>query len=178
MGEYADVIARLPLYQELRVRSAGRDGASDSDVDTLCGIVTGVADAVGPHLDQIRTTFSQYTEHDLRHSANVLDLIRRFVPAATRERLNAIELTVLNLAALLHDIGMYVTDEEKPQALDSDSFRDFGNRYGDRLKAIEKSRAAKALVTKPARPVSCMPCERKTSRIVLIAVLIDGQFLG
>ncbi|MHC4808001.1 MAG: hypothetical protein ACYTBX_17315, partial [Planctomycetota bacterium] len=72
MSRYAVHIQNLKLYKELE-NSFGRDGLNDSDVSILKGIVNNVAEHVGPRLDRIRLTFPEYTEHDIKHSRNIID---------------------------------------------------------------------------------------------------------
>jgi molecular chaperone HtpG len=93
---------------------------------------------------QIPVTFRQYTVHDIRHCRNVIARIGDILPPETREKLNALEITFLLLSALLHDVGMVVTDREKAETLVSESFRRFrAEGHADRNKAIEEARAAR-----------------------------------
>src|SRR3954469_21486011 len=111
MTYYADQIAALPLLDHLRV-SVGRDDLSRADVEQLAGMVLDVAETIGPLLKQIPLTFRQYTEHDIQPSRTLIFLMGKFIPASTLKRLNAVELAILKLSALLHDAGMFVTDAE------------------------------------------------------------------
>lgn len=138
MSQYASRVEDLLLFHEL-LKSSGRDGVSASDVRQLAGMVLGAAEVVGPLLKRIPLTFRQYTEHDIEHSRNVVELMGRFIPEVTREQLNAVELSMLILTALVHDIGMYVTDEEKVQTLDSEEFRSFIATRQDRAIAIREA---------------------------------------
>ncbi|HEX8693936.1 MAG TPA: hypothetical protein VF746_16050 [Longimicrobium sp.] len=141
MAHYADQIANLPLLNHLR-RSAGRDDISKAEVEQLVAMVLGAAETIGPLLKQIPQTFRQYTEHDIQHSRNLIDLMGRFIPVKTLKRLNAVELTILALSALLHDSGMYVSDAEKTAALVSDGYRRFEAGQGERAALLAKARAA------------------------------------
>src|SRR6185436_11968335 len=104
MAGFAEQIAALPLYQELD-RAAGRDSIPATDVAILKGLVNDVADIVGPVLAEIPRTFAQYTVHDIRHCRNVIARMGDTLPAETCQQLNALEITFLLLAALLHDAG-------------------------------------------------------------------------
>ncbi|HEX6370260.1 MAG TPA: hypothetical protein VF006_15175 [Longimicrobium sp.] len=141
MSQYASRIQDLLLFEELK-NSAGRDGVSGADVTQLTGMVLHAAEVAGPLLKRIPSTFHQYTEHDIEHCRNVIDLMGRFIPAATRQRLNALELSMLLLSALLHDVGMYVTDEEKAGVLASGEFRRFMATHQDRAIAIREAEDA------------------------------------
>jgi hypothetical protein len=135
MSQYADRIADLSLFTELRA-SAGRCNVSESEVQQLAGMVLGAAERAGPLLKRIPLTFRQYTEHDVEHSRNVAALMGRFIPHATLRELNAVELAILLLAALLHDLGMYVTDQEKAQVLASEEYGLFAASHSDRVAAM------------------------------------------
>ena len=142
MAEFAEQISDLKLYQELDL-AAGRDAIPASDVVKLKGLVNDVADTVGPLLGQILVTFRQYTVHDIPHCQNVIKLMGHIIPAETRGKLNALEITFLLLSALLHDAGMVVSDHEKKEALESVDFRRFrAEGHADRNKAIEKAQAS------------------------------------
>ncbi len=142
MAEFADLISKLPLYLELDL-AAGRDSIGDTDVARLKGLVNEVADIAGPAMAQIPVTFRQYTVHDIRHCGNVIARMGDILPGETREKLNALEITFLLLSALLHDIGMVVSDQEKNETLTSEDFRRFrAEVHADRNKALEEARAA------------------------------------
>ena len=141
MAHYADQIAHLPLLNTLR-GSAGRADVSPAEVELLAAMVSDTAETIGPLLARIPLTFRQYTEHDIRHSANLIRLMGRFIPAATLERLNAVELAILALAALLHDSGMFVTDTEKEAALASAEYRRFEAGQGERAALLVRTREA------------------------------------
>ncbi len=111
MGACASRIQSTGLFTELE-KSSRRGGIEADEVTQLQGLVLGVADLVGPHLDQIQQTFEQYTQHNLEHSRNVAEHMARIVPGATLAQLNALELSLLLLAALLHDVGMVVSTQE------------------------------------------------------------------
>jgi Histidine kinase-, DNA gyrase B-, and HSP90-like ATPase len=116
MGQFGEQIAALPLYELLL--SKGKKGSS-ADVMKLTGMVTDAADIAGPLLANIPVTFKQYTVHDVAHAANLIDLMGRFIPKKTQKAMSGVEVAVLMLSALLHDLGMYVTEEEKEEVLAS-----------------------------------------------------------
>jgi hypothetical protein len=138
MAQFAESITQLPIVEELK-SSAGRGQILQSDVDQLYGLVLAIADAAGPLLSRIPTTFAQYTEHDIGHCRNLLDLCGRFIPPATLKMLNALELTLLVSSILLHDFGMFVSEEEKLAALQSAEFGDYLGADLERHAAIERA---------------------------------------
>ncbi|HEY0602687.1 MAG TPA: hypothetical protein VGD58_07235, partial [Herpetosiphonaceae bacterium] len=140
MGQYADQIATLELVLQLK-KSAGRDNISQTEIDKLDGMVADAADTVGPLLKLIPQTFKQYTEHDIGHSRNILYLMGRFIPSATLEQLNGLELAILILSALLHDLGMFVSDEEKIATLQSREYSHFLAHHHDRVAAMNEARS-------------------------------------
>lgn len=141
MATYADLIFRLPLLNQLR-SSKGRDDVSAAEVDLLVAMVLNAAETLGPLLDRIPLTFRQYTRHDLRHSANIIRLMGKFIPSRTFKKLNAVELTMLALSAIVHDAGMFVSDGEKEQAVASPEFQRFTAGQGERMALLEKARTA------------------------------------
>jgi hypothetical protein len=143
MGQYAEIIGKQKLVKELS-RSAGRDGVEASDVTQLSGMVTAVADAVGPLLELIPRTFPQFTKHDIHHCCNVLELMGRMIPPGTMKQLNSIELAMLCVAALIHDVGMAVGDSEREKALASGEFLTFISHRPDRCDALRDAEAAGA----------------------------------
>ncbi len=138
MAEYAERLAKLSLFRELET-SAGRDDASRGFVRKLAGMVLDVADTVGPLLAQVPLTFAQYTSHDITHSCNVINLMGKFIPGKTRKRLNCVELTLLLLSGLLHDLGMVVTDAEKEEFLKSPAFETFRSTHLDQQQAVRRA---------------------------------------
>lgn len=140
VGQYADRLAHLELVRQLQ-QSAGRHDISATDIAALNGLIVEVADKAGPLLSRIPQTFRQYTEHDIGHCCNIIYLMGKFIPKATLERLNGLELAILLLAALLHDSGMVVSDEEKRLALRSEAYRQFLLGHHDRWSAVEEARA-------------------------------------
>jgi len=139
MAMYADIICKQPLYKHLD-KCVGRDELDGGDIDRLKGMVSDVADQIGPVLKLISETFSQYTEHDIRHSKNVIFLMWKLIPKRTRDSLSGLEVAMLLLAGLLHDVGMVVSLDEKSEALAGESFQRFRDEHPDRLKAIDAYR--------------------------------------
>jgi molecular chaperone HtpG len=138
MGIHAKLISDLKLVKELK-RSAGRDDIPEEEVEKLVAMVNDAADVAGPLLERIPATFKQYTEHNIRHCRNLIDLMGRFIPRDTLRRMNGLELSVLTLSALLHDFGMFVTEEEKREALESREFDSFLLGHHDRAAALEEA---------------------------------------
>jgi hypothetical protein len=141
MGTYSDPITKLSLYKEL-AKSAGRAEIDPGEVAALCGLVTTTAESVGPALGRIAETFKQYTVHDNRHSCNLIRLMDHFIPEVTKKKLNGLEIAFLILAALLHDTGMIVSDEERAKTLASEEFLRFRHRQMERVLAAETARTA------------------------------------
>lgn len=145
MIDYAAQLADLRLFTELK-NSAGRDGLTETDVMQLVGMVNHAAAVAGPLLALIPQTFRQYTDHDIGHCRNLIDLMGRFIPEETLRRLNGLELAVLLLSALLHDFGMFVKDEEraavKQAVLKSQEYGAFTAGHHARASAVEEARSA------------------------------------
>ncbi|HEX8019437.1 HD domain-containing protein [Mucilaginibacter sp.] len=85
------------------------DGFSNKLSSKIEIIVENVSDL----LERIPENMPEYTLHDPNHSAKIVDIIGKFLPVETLQHLNSIELTLIILAAYLHDIGMTSSKEEK-----------------------------------------------------------------
>lgn len=148
MGDYADRISSKRLFRAFRAQ-VGYDEVSEAQVRQLEALILDVADSIGPHLDRISATFWQYTNHDLLHLGNVADLVYDFLPKRGEAvdggvrpvHLNAVELTFLWLGIFLHDIGMYASDAEKEELLQSESYAKHLRLHADRVEAAAQARA-------------------------------------
>lgn len=151
MSLYREKVKQKPLFAEYE-NLANFEDISEADIDELKGLVLDIADTVGPHLDRVKLTFAQYTEHGLHHLLNIADNIYRFLPkrgadSSQHIALNALELTYLWCAILLHDVGMFVSDaNEKQSILDSESYQDFLRHTLDRQEAANQAEDARQTV--------------------------------
>jgi HD superfamily phosphodiesterase len=64
----------------------------------------------------------------------------RLIPKETLSKLNGLEIAILILSGLLHDVGMVVSNEEKQAALDSEEFVRVLAHNPDRQAAIAEAR--------------------------------------
>ena len=67
-------------------------------------------DVAKPILDQIVVRFPSYTNHNIVHSEKVLSICHYFIDDISN--LSEDERYILAVAAILHDIGMAVSDEQ------------------------------------------------------------------
>lgn len=145
MAEFAERLTGLLLVRLLEERASSatpQEGLPPSEVKKLIALVANTADAIGPQLARISSTFHQYTNHDFDHSCNLIRLMGQILPEEARKNLNALELTLLLLAAMLHDAGMVVSDAERAEAIASEGFKKFqSTRHADRLRAAEQADA-------------------------------------
>jgi HD superfamily phosphodiesterase len=139
MVDYSGLIADLKLVTQLK-KSAGRDAIHVTEIEKLVAMVNNSADTAGPLLERIPQTFKQYTDHNIGHCHNLIDLMGRFIPEQTLDSLNGLELAVLILSALLHDFGMFVTEQEKRKALKSEEYDSFLLSHHDRATAVLEAR--------------------------------------
>ena len=113
---YRDAIERNKLFGQLDKLTEFEE-VTKAEVTLLKGLVLDIADMVEPFMDRIGLTFKQYTKHDLQHLLNIAEHIHDFLPHQKKKRtaiqLNAVELTYLWLAILLHDVGMFVSDADE-----------------------------------------------------------------
>jgi len=153
---YREDIEKSKLFRQFE-KLADFEDVTKVEVQQLKGLVLDVADKVEPFMDAIQLTFKQYTKHDLTHLLNIAKHIHDFLPLQTSEEsvihLNAIELAYLWLAILLHDVGMFVSEDEEEQALlDSDAYKKHCGYHRDRLNAADE--AEKARKTVKARAIN------------------------
>ncbi|WP_167492613.1 HD domain-containing protein [Lysinibacillus tabacifolii] len=80
----------------------------DSD---FYSIIQNVYKEIESLLDQrIAYVFPKYTQHDTKHSKRIIEHMEKIVPNI--DELNDLEIAILLLSALLHDVGMAASDEE------------------------------------------------------------------
>lgn len=61
---------------------------------------------VSPLLARIVVTFPEFTDHDIKHSEEVISILGWLIPETLRKKLNAYEIYFLLSAAYFHDLGM------------------------------------------------------------------------
>ncbi|WP_254639532.1 ATP-binding protein [Cohnella sp. GbtcB17] len=93
-------------------------------------------------LSLIPSTFKEYTLHDIDHSIRMIDYMFQLMPNI--EELSELEITILIYSALLHDIGMYCSDDERNRITNNDysyselHFSSILHKYGgDETEAIK-----------------------------------------
>lgn len=77
--------------------------------------IDGVASNIEPVLNGISKHFNSYTLHDMNHSIRVLNMMCEIAGEENLNKLSDLELAMIIYVALLHDIGMFVFEEEKEQ---------------------------------------------------------------
>ncbi len=137
--KYREAIERNKLFRQFD-RLVEFEQVTKAEIEQLKGLVLDVTDKVEPFLDGIHLTFRQYTKHDLTHLLNVANHIHDILPRQSCEQftiaLNGIELAYLWLAILLHDVGMFVSEEEEEHALlNSADYKMHCSHHRDRLEA-------------------------------------------
>lgn len=84
-------------------------------------------------LNRIPANMPEYTNHDIKHSYEILNIISKILPQNVN--LNIVEIQILIYAVLLHDIGMVINNAEKEELLKSDEFikltREFDSSVSD-----------------------------------------------
>ena len=82
------------------------------DADFWVGDIQRVFTMISPLINEICVGFDNYTLHNIDHSLRVLHYMCEIAGDVTLNSLSNLELTMIILSALLHDIGMRVTREE------------------------------------------------------------------
>lgn len=91
-----------------------------------------VYDLVKDLLDQrIPVVFPNYTQHDINHSLRIMKYMAQLVPDL--ELLDELEIVLLVYSALLHDVGMAVSQSDI-DLIKSDNFKYFDIKYSTLLK--------------------------------------------
>lgn len=75
-------------------------------------------------LKEIPKTFSNYTLHDINHSIRVIDYMTKFIKKRFKA-FSELELAMIVYVGLLHDVGMFVSDNEYEQLIEK-----FGKQSG------------------------------------------------
>ncbi len=143
MNPYTELISNHELFK-LFDKLKGIDGITDAEIVQMKGLVLNIAEKVGPKMDNIKLTFKQYTDHSIIHLTNIATLIFKFLPQPKKGKqvlgLNALELTMLWTGILLHDVGMFVSEQEKQDTIKGEAYRRFKLRSKDRVEAADKAR--------------------------------------
>jgi len=105
-----------------------------------------VAQLAEPFLARISFTFRQFTQHDISHSFNLIALLGRMLPRDALESLNALELALAMMSAILHDSGMYLSDGEKQSILGSAAYQDHLAENSERITAAEAALSKRKVV--------------------------------
>lgn len=90
-------------------------------------------------LPQVINVFSNYTQHDVDHSIMITNYMYDFIDDITQ--MNDLEITMMIYSALLHDIGMVVTDEEIRRIKKDDS-NIIESKYSVVLQALKDDKLA------------------------------------
>ncbi len=85
-------------------------------------------------LPKINNIFDNYTEHGIDHSLRVLNYMSQLIHDISK--LSELDLTMIIYVALLHDIGMFVFDNEK-NSLNDASVNELGMKYSIVLKEYD-----------------------------------------
>ena len=85
---------------------------------------------ITPILEEISTTFVNYTSHNIDHSLNVLHYMCE-IAGDSIDKLNDLELLVIIYSAILHDVGMFVKDSEKQSFKESDDYNIYMKKNSD-----------------------------------------------
>lgn len=92
------------IYNHLKDKRANSLLSTIDDTYTICNDI----------LKEVPKFFSNYTFHDIQHSLRDIDYMTEFVKDDL-EQYSDLHLAMIILSGLLHDIGMFVSDEEKEE---------------------------------------------------------------
>lgn len=98
------MIKETKLYQELKSRNTEKSNYYINKIDFMCR-------ESAPFLERIVRVFRNYTKHDISHSRNVIEIMYELIEDNVND-LGELELTLLIMAAITHDLGMFATEEE------------------------------------------------------------------
>lgn len=86
-------------------------------------------DIVTNVLALIRRTFPHYTEHGRQHYLTLIQRMGQFLPPDLLRKLSAVEYFLLMASAMLHDVGMVVSEEELRAVEKRQDFVEFRSRF-------------------------------------------------
>ena len=84
---------------------------NNKDNTFYCANINNVAAYAQSFLSRIPAMFSNYTNHDIGHSARVADYMVDLLPQPL-DKYNDTELVIMLYSAIFHDIGMVVSETE------------------------------------------------------------------
>lgn len=114
-------VTETELFRRLVFRET-KDGFDGAQVSSRVNLVV---EEAWPVLQQVSRNFPLYTLHDPEHCYRVAQNMHHLIPQPTLENLNAVELSVLLLAAYLHDIGMASSQTEFYEWLKSPTYEEY-----------------------------------------------------
>ena len=125
-------ISELDLLKRLQAYAAGKaswlpDGAelgkaANEACQKLLSDLTGLTRTVAPLLDRVTAKeMDTFTMHDRGHAMKVAHLMWHILDEQRRDRLTPPEIALLVAAAFIHDLGMFLSNEERDARLDPES---------------------------------------------------------
>lgn len=112
------------LYELLKERCGDTD-IKGIDLSRVPAMVADNCEKLGDILNRVSIEFKEYTLHDSAHAIRVIHAIDKLLPNQTRDRLTAVDLAVLILAAFAHDTGMAIEREAREKVLVSEEYKNF-----------------------------------------------------
>jgi hypothetical protein len=97
----------------------------EQDDGQLAGSIGHLYDKVEPILGHVATVFREFTDHSIRHSLALVDILEWLIPAETRAHLSRYDLYVLLACCALHDIGMAINDDAREALTGADEYKRF-----------------------------------------------------
>lgn len=113
-----------------------------AECNRLYGAIVAVIDSVlAPLLNRVNAQdMRTFTMHDAFHGLKVASLIWEILDEGSRKKLSPVDIALLVLSAYIHDLGMWISDEERTARLNpsSDLWRklDATGDYRKRLAAL------------------------------------------
>lgn len=89
---------------------------------SFIGDIRNIYSLIAPLLNEICIKFDNYTLHNIDHSLRVLHYMCEIAGENTLTELSNLELAMIIDVALLHDIGMYVTDDDEASIKSNSQF--------------------------------------------------------
>jgi len=106
------------IYKELERRRVSSQNAA-----SLIGLIDSSFDDIAAYLGDVRRYFHHFTDHCVTHSVRVIDNIGQFLTPGQVSELEDVELYLLVAAALVHDIGLIVSENEVRSLANDQNFR-------------------------------------------------------
>jgi molecular chaperone HtpG len=132
------------VYKFLRAKSQPEDGLAER-TEAFISAATPLLELI------IAGPFKEYTLHNPAHAKKLVHLAGQIIPAATLDKLSALELTVIIMSSYLHDLGMCLTSTERQRIIISTEFEETFRGWPELWEQLTDTREQLKIATESER---------------------------